>query len=417
MEQSTYTFANVFHVTLIPNHNDPIVKTRGWIRSGPLMDSQKWVGALTAQMITRGTHMHSREEFEDMLEDHSLLYNVSSSGISSFFTEWSGGTPSSVYLKDLIGLAYESLRFPSFPDKELEIVRTQIESGILKNDNDPDIRAKSELLRMLYGPTHPYFSLPMDESIANLKMVTRDDLESFWKNHYGPHHSGIIVVGDIDPDSTLEYMQEVFGAWVQQGSYIETNWDISDFGSDEYEERVVFLPGNASATLLIGQRIAISSRHPDFPALRVAVSALGGGMHSRLFQHVREKKGLSYRTAASLNGVHAMEGYFSAIAMTNPDNMPRTQEETLHVIKEFCEDGITQEELDQEKAVWRGSRAFLGSSYSGIAELAITGMIAGISMPGLDEQISMLSLDEVNSAIGKYINPEKMKVVRAGTVE
>jgi len=416
MEESTHVLNNGLHVTLIPNHSDPIVKVGGWVRSGPLMDSQKWVGSLTAYMIMRGTKMHSREKFEDMLEEHSLLYGIGPSGVSSFFTEWVGGTPSHEHLKDLIGLVYESLQFPSFPKDELEIVRAQKEAAIVKNSNDPDSNAKSEIRRMLYGPTHPLFALSVAENTANLKAVTRDNLESFWKKHYAPGHSGIVVVGDIDPLSVCECIDEVFGGWVQQGSHAEPNWDMSDFGSDEYEERVISLPGNASATLLIGQRMPISSTHSDYPALRIAINALGGGMHSRLFQHVREKHGLSYHAGASLNGMHTMPGYFSAIAMTNPDNISKTQEETWRVITEFCDKGITEEELAQEKAVWRGARAFLGSSFSGIANRVVTDMITGVLRLDLEGYIARLTLDEVNSAIHKYINPTRMKVVRAGSV-
>lgn len=416
MTRHSFILPNGLHVTLIPNSALPIVKAQGWMRGGFALDARQWVGRLVPPMLKRGTLKHSKEEFEDMLDEHALLYNAGASSISNFFVEWSGRALG-VYLKELLALACESLRFPSFPDEELSVLKKQREAGICKNDSDPAYRASNEVLRMLYGPSHPRFPLKAKESIAQLKAVRAEDLQSFWERHYSPGQSGLVVVGDMNVEDARSDIKDIFGEWVgAENSGDGYSYPDDNCETERYEERVVFMPEKASAVLEVGQRLPISSVHPDYPALRTAVGILGGGMSSRLFKHVRAKHGLSYHVSASLDGVHTLSGYFSLFAYTNPDNIQKTQQETLRVLIEFCEEGVTSGELENTKAVLRGSRASQLSSLGGVAQDVVSGKIIGMPSGELEGLVQELSVEEVNLAIRRYINFNKMKVVRAGTV-
>jgi len=420
MEESTRVLSNGLEVILLPNHSLPIVRVKGWIKAGPALASSTWLGKLVSQMLENGTRNYTKKEFGDALDERALEYDVEPSTTSNFFVEWKG-TLIRAYLSELLELAGESLIFPSFPDEELGKLKKRMEAAMRSNESDPEFRAENEVMRMLYGPSHPNYSLPTEEAIVQIRGMRGEDILHFWEERYLPNTSGLVVVGDFDAEVAFVAVQEVFSQWsVREDTQdpVEEDKDhINDFGAEEgYDERTVYLPDKANAVLWIGQRIPISATHTDYPALCTAVNAFGGSFHSRFVQHVREKLGLSYYLRALLDDMNTIPGHFSVFAHTNPDNMQRTHEETWFLLGEFCKNGITQEELDQEKATVSGKLAFGRLSLKGIAKEVVTDKIIGMTRQELEKKILALDLDEVNQAVREYLDPSRMKVVRAGTL-
>lgn len=419
MEKQEYFFLNGFNAVLVPIKALPIVCVRGWVRGGSALDEQKWVGASVPAMLSKGTAMRSREEFEDRLDKYALEYSTRESGESCFFMEWNGRALRK-YAGELLELAAESLRYPSFPNEELEILRARQIAKIRDRKSDPIFRAEDEVLRMIYGPRHPYCAMPYSESISQIRSVSRGDLLSFWEKHYSPNRAGVVLVGDIDPDDARDKLQQVFGSWraVEKSDGNGCDETRNEYRSDRHEERVVFIPEKDSAILQIGQGVSVSSADPVYPALRVAVVILGGGVNSRLFQNVRGKHGLSYAVGASLNSMHTIPGYFSAFAHTNPNNIQKAQEAVTRVINEFWEAGITEEELEQAKQILRGHKDFQLSNLQGIAHYIVLSKIAGLFFDDddIEKRVRRLGVREVNEAIHQHLDPSRMKIVRAGTV-
>jgi len=433
MEIHRYTLDNGFEVVLIPDHTLPITEVRGWIKGGPAcrsgsstLDGQRWLGRIVPSMLTRGTNTYSREEFNGFLDEYALIYGCDVSGNSRFFVEW-WGRAQSVFSKQLLEIMQESLCSPAFPEAELTVLKNQRETSVRRAESDPGTRAQRGGLRMLYGRSHPKFPLETEESIDQLRLVSRDDLQSFWEMHYAPDCSGVVVVGSIDLDIITADIQEIFGKW----SGAHNRRDIPDFDIDAkdlyglvgHEEKTVFIPEKSSATLWVGQRVPIGSTHPDYqadyPALFTAVNALGSGPHSRLFRHVREECRLSYSVGAALPYMFVIPGHVTITADTNPDNILETQEEVFRVLGELYDYGITAEELEREKKVLRGNGLIYRSSLKGIAQEFVINAIAGSSnfIADVDERILKLTVEEVNEVVRKYLDPSLMKIVRAGTVD
>ena len=421
MDRYDYTLSNKMKVTLVPERSLPVVSARGWVKAGSALDSRRLVGDAVRKMIKRGTDMRIREQFEDELDKYGIMYDIGQSGLSAFYVEWDGMTTAR-YTEKLLWAVYESLHFPSFSEGEFELVRKQWEANFRIEASKPEILATEEIPRMIFGPMHPSYSISIEEASAQLKKLTTEDLRLFWGMHYIPEDSGIVLVGDFDPDEMYDLVRNVFEKWdrpTQHHHATDRGFDISDYAEDQsYEERTMFVPNKANATLAIGQGIDMPSlKHSDFPALSLAVGALGGTPHGRLFQHVREGCGLSYNAGATLEEMHTTPGYFMATVQVNPENMTRAHEETWRVIAEFCKNGITHEELEQEKAVYKGRNAFLLSDIKGMAQNLAGKNITGQDIDDFGELISGLTVEEVNTAIHKHLNLSKMKVVRAGTLQ
>jgi len=183
------------------------------------------------------------------------------------------------------------------------------------------------------------------------------------------------------------------------------------------EERTIFIPDKANAAVWLGERVSITSTDERYPALRAANAILSSD--SRLFGYVREELNLSYHVYSQLINMQRMPGYLEVVAWTNFKDVEKTQEAMFHVLDEFVSSGVTQEELDQTSTMMRGRLAVASSSYRGIAQQEVVSMISGAKdfQRTLGRKVAELTVDDVNEAIGEFIHPDEMKIVRAGTIE
>lgn len=427
MEKYEHILENGFKIILIPNHSRPMVEIRGWTRAGyacrsgnATIDSRGWPASLVPQMLTRGTKFHSADEFEDALDVFALHYEAEHSHNSAFFAEWKGKAIRP-YEEELLRLIHESLSCPIFPEEELFVLKKDEEAGLTNALSDVEKCASTEALRMLYGPSHHLFPLSVEESMAQLSLVTRDYLLPFWEKFYTPNRSGIVVVGDINPDIAHPHIEEIFGKLDKADPSCdmpEIDLSPKNFYVEEgYEERTVFVPGKTDAAVCVLKRMAIASSHPDYAALRIAVSILGGDTHSRIFQNVRRKCG-SYDNGAMFHQMHVLPGCLLVFAHNPPEKIRSTQDEVMRVLADFYEHGISDAELDLEKTVHGCRVAQSRSSLSGVAEEHVINHIAGNPnyVEELAQGVAALTLEEVNAAIRKYLDPSDVKVVRAGTI-
>ena len=420
MERHTYVFANGMRVVFLQSKVLPIVKMKGLIRAGPHLHANRWGAAFVPPMLTLGTKRHSREEFAELLDNFALHYSVQVSGLSEFFVKWDGAALRQ-WLPQLFELTEESLRSPSFPEKELAILQRKAVSSLREAADDPAIQAVAEGTRMLYAPKHPFFVSPIDESIERLASVSVADLEQSWNTLYTPNRMSMVVVGDIDSEAAKRQIENLFGSWGSaQQNEVPKERSFQDYVRTDtaVQERTLYFPQKASAIFWAGHCLSITVRDRQFAALSVALNVLGGGMHSRLFAQVRERAGLSYSIHAMFQDPNVIPGHFFVLAFTNPKSIDKLQREVLSVMRTFCEKGITSQELEEARQLYKGKQARLNSSYKGQGEKASMDMITGVPnyLDNLAYEITKLTVDEVNDAILQHIKPDELRIVRAGTI-
>lgn len=414
-----YLLDNGLRVILLANHSFPTVTMQGWIPSGWANNTRnRHIASLVSGLLKNGTQLHSREEFEDCLDEFSLILRIGSSESSPFLTQWNAKSLSQD-VSHLFALTFEALTTPSFPEEELSILKKRKESVLRISAADPTREASQEASRMIYPDGHLLHPLDPEESLRQLGEVTGDDLHRFHNTSYGPVGSGIAVVGDFDEEEILAMIDVTFGQWAQKHTFVTGEYapPPKDF---QYEERVVFIPEKENAEVRVAQYVDLDRKNPDYVALNAAVNILGSGMTSRLFEEVREKSGLSYSVRASLSPMMtSMPAHFYAFAHTNPENIHRAQEKMQEVISLWYQEGITQEELDNEVAGQLGLNAYYSSTMEYVATLILLGEILGESDFGKRDmdKLRELTVEEVNAVISKYLDPATMKVVRAGSVD
>ena len=104
------------------------------------------------------------------------------------------------------------LLHPSFPEKELERLRTQRLSALLRQVDSPPAIAGLVFPKLLYGESHPY-GRPNAGTPKSVKGLTRDDVVSFYKTLFVPNNAALIVVGDITPDAIIPVLESALKDW------------------------------------------------------------------------------------------------------------------------------------------------------------------------------------------------------------
>ncbi|WP_425475554.1 M16 family metallopeptidase [Mesorhizobium quangtriensis] len=301
---------------------------------------------------------------------------------------------------DLLKLAVEQPRFDAAP---IDRIRAQIVAGIVANARDPETAAQVKWQEALYGD-HPY-ARPDDGTEETLATITVDDLRAYHKAIFAKDTLNVSVVGAIDAETLKRKLDDLFGELPEKADLRPVPMVDLKLGQ---EVRVDYdLPQTSLQLAFPG--VARSS--PDFFPAYVMNEILGGGgaFSSRLFNEVREKRGLAYGVSSGVVTNKYSSGLVIRTA-TRSDRAPETLGVIRDVIRRMTEEGPTEKELAATKKYIIGSYALnnLDSSEAIAATLlSLQQEDLGIDyMQRRDALINGVTLEQVKEVARKLLSVE-----------
>lgn len=319
----------------------PMVVMSLLLKTGAAADppEKQGVANLTGELLTRGTEHHTAQALAEQLD---FLGTSLSVGVSYDSTAV-GLTTLTKTLDASFGLLAEVLLTPVFPADEFERIRTEIEGGLQSREEDPGWVANKVFKETLY-PRHPYGRLVTGRA-ETLARITPADVRRFHATYYRPNNMIIAVAGDISHTRATELCSTYFSDWAA-GGLPDPNWPPE---SDGHARQLNLHRPVSQANILVGHR-GIARSHPDYYAVMLMNHILGGGgFGSRLMDRIRGEKGYVYSIGSYFSaGKHP--GPFSVSLQTRNESAQQALDETLAVIRQFVQDGPTDEELAAAKA-------------------------------------------------------------------
>jgi zinc protease len=315
-----------------------------------------------------------------------------------------------------MALLAEELRYPLFDAKEFELLKTQNINNLKQGLTDPGTQGSIALSQTMYPKGHPNYQTAIEESIDNLEAVTLEDLKAFHKTYFGPAGMHLVAVGDVDTKQLYVSVINAFKGW--KGG-ITTKATFKEPAKANAITKVVTIPQKPSANLYIGQYTGIERNDKDFMPFYIGTSILGGGFLGRLMQTVRDRDGLTYGIYASHSGHNNAGGYWNVEATFNPSLFQKGLDATMIEIKQWVNKGITAEELASRKSNIAGSFKVGMATTSGLAGTILSFVERGLEPSYIDQypkDVDAVTLDEVNQAIKKYIDLEKLIIIKAGSL-
>jgi zinc protease len=241
-------------------------------------------------------------------------------------------------------------------------------------------------------------------------------MKAFHGAFYGAQAADFSAVGDFDVDATKALVTELFGSWNAQKPYerIPKLMTVVKGSAQSIET-----PDKANAFFIAGEPMAIQDTDSDYPAMLMANYILGGGaLKNRLADRIRQKEGISYGVGSQF-GADAWDkvGSWGGYAIYAPQNVSRLETAFQEELARAIKDGFTNDELAFAKHAWLQGQAVGRNEDAGVARdlaayLPLSRTFAYDA--DLEKQVSALTVDQVNAALRKYLDPSKLAIVKAG---
>lgn len=394
---------------------DDVVTITGSLAAGDVFspDKNSMIADLTGNMLDKGTVENDKFALAAKLENLGASINFSVSTHTLDFN-------AKCLTKDLpvvIDLLAEQLRYPAFNETELEKLKAQRAGALAQQLESTNSRAGEKLTNLIFPEGHPNNQMPVQKLIDDASSVTLADVKAFHEKYYGPASMILVAVGDVDKDTLEGAVKNSFGGWT--GGIEHPEFDDATVVTESKTE-IVPMEDKTSATLTIGQITGLQKTDEDYLPFFVANQVLGGGgFTGRLMSIIRDDEGLTYGIFSTQTGDIFSDGYWYISGTFSPDLLAQGYSSTMRELKRWVKDGITQEDLDKTKQRLVGSYKVQLATTNGLAGQLLSFIERGFGPEYMDEYpelVEALTLDEVNSTIQKYIDPDKVVVVVAGTV-
>lgn len=245
-------------------------------------------------------------------------------------------------------------------DEDVDSERTVVLEEIAMRDDDPSDLVHDLFAETLYGDGP--IGRPILGTVESITNMSRKSVHSYYKKKYLPENLVVAVAGNVKHDRVVERVTEVLGEFLHSAAKPAALRPSTKVKARGLGEVGLIFRKSEQANILLGFPSIDRNDERRF-ALSVLTSALGGGMSSRLFQEVREKRGLAYSVYASMQQF-AGGGILSLYAGCNPEKATEVTTIFRDVLGDVMSSGLSEEELERAKGQVAGSMV-LGQEDSG----------------------------------------------------
>ena len=398
-------------ILLVERHENPIIDLEVSFKGAGSVanpDGKSQVAEFTAALLTDGTQELDEEAFNAEAD------NIGAQISSDSNTESASAGFRSLSKADIrdkaANLLNHSLTRPRFDEAVFRRRQTQSITGLQQQETTPDYTATRELTKLIY-PKHPYGS-GANITVDSLKRVNLDDIRAFHRTHYGKDNAIVAIVGDINRKQADRLVKNVLNGLPERSSAAK---NVPPVQQQPAQRRDIPFAGE-QAQVLLGMPL-IKRHDPDYYALVAGNYILGGGgFDSRLMKVLRDRHGYTYGVHSTLEPA-TEAGMFTIGYSTQKKNTKDSLVQAQAVIKQFIEEGPTEEELAQAKANIIGSFPLRFDSNAKLVKyLSIIGHhnLPNDYLEAYPKAIGKLTVEQVKDAWQRRVKPEDLHIVVVG---
>jgi len=405
----SFTLANGMKVYVVEEKALPILTAALVSRAGSENTSAGKAGlaSLTARTMGEATASHDLTALSEAQERIGTSINVnagmdSATGSMTVLTN---------HAREGMGLFSEVIEHPAFNNDDLERLRKQRLISIQQETDSVSAMAQRVGPKLLYAD-QPY-GFSANGTTETVTSFTRADVTNFYKDHYGPKDSALVLVGDLTVADAHKLAEEYFGKWTSTAS---SGAAIPAAPTPQPTHVVIVDKPGAPQTALLAYGFGVPISSPDLQTLQVMNYTLGGAFASRINMNLREKNGYTYGASSSF-ALYREGGPFVAGGLVRTDVTGPAAKELMFEIKRFPDNPPTEEELKQAKDARIQS---LPGQFETTASIA--GSMGGIFLYNrpltyyatLPEKYRSVTAEGVARVAKEDIHPDALIIVAAG---
>ncbi len=311
---------------------------------------------------------------------------------------------------DLLADLFHQSRFSSAEiEKEKQVILEEIR--MVKDDPE-------DLVHELHGKDvlglHP-LGRPILGEPEVMTRLRRRDLLRYLQNQYHPEKTVVSIAGNFKLETLLPQLNTYFGGWSREQS--SESPEATPWLSNASSCARVYRKRLEQVHLCMGLK-GLPIGHPDRYTANVLNTILGGGVSSRLFQQLREKRGLAYTIYSHLSGF-SDGGLLTIYAATRSEEVETVVQQVCKEIKKLCRRGVTEVELQRTKTQLKGNLMLgLEGTYGRMNKLAKNEMYQGryVSLQEMIRGIERISVDDINQLSRQLLDINGLVVTALGPV-
>jgi zinc protease len=348
------------------------------------------VGNLVASLIDEGSADLDSKTFHERLDRRAI--ELSFSVTRDYFRG------SLRMLKDNKDEAFDLLRMSltsaHLESGDVERIRSQIMSGLRRDTSNPNALAGRKFLELAFGD-HPY-GRQASGTLDSVPGITVDDMRDYIRRVLAKDTLKVAVVGDVDPATLGKLLDQTFGTLPAKSSLTP----VPDVTAAKPPQRANVSLDVPQTVITFGSP-GVMRHDPNFMAAYVVNHILGGGgLSSRLYREVREKRGLAYSVYGSLLWMDH-SALFIGNTGTRADRAGDTIEAINTEISRMAEEGPNQQELDEAKSYLKGSQMLQLDTSSKLASGLLQYQLDKLPIDYLEKRnaiVDAVTLDDAKKA-------------------
>lgn len=398
---------NGLRILVVESHKQPIVSLSLSFAAGSANDpiGKEGLANMVAALLTKGAGSRSAEQVSEAIEGAG---GSLSAGAGSDFLSLS-----STVLKPSLPLAFEligdaAIR-PAFPEKEVELLRTQTLSALQVQLTQPEAIADQAFRRALYGQ-NPYGRSAVP---ASVKATTRADIVAYHRGRLRPAGALLVVAGDVTLAEVRALALKATRGWV--GAPPPAPLSLAVPTRTKTDLILVHRPGSVQSNIIVGN-LTYLPNDPRVYAAAVTNQVLGGGASSRLFLLLREQKSWTYG-AFSRYARRKRLGYFAASTEVRTEVTDSALKELLSQLRRIASEPVPAAELEAAKGSLTGSFPLSIESADQVAGAAADVRLYGLAPDYLQTyrvKLGAVTAEQARATAASTIRPGAAAIVVVG---
>ncbi len=401
-----FKLTNGIPVSLIEAGSQDVTRIDWVFPAGSIQAEVPLLASTVANLIFEGTETRSSSQISETLDFYGAYLNAQTYHHNSVITLFCLTRD----LPVLLPLVEDIIKNATFDPIEFDIYLNKRRQEHLLESDKVKIIAARKFSQVLFGEDHPY---GRKLELYHFDTLKREALIDFYKNAYTPQDCRIVVAGQPGSD-----LKELLGTYFGSPQWNPGPFNQNGVGAIQPMEQKFHLierEGALQSALRIGRPL-FNNQHPDFIALQVVNTILGGYFGSRLMMSVREDKGLTYGIGSSIMPFRK-SGMWMIASEVKGEMRQAAIDAIFEEMKRLIKEPVSEHELGLVKNYMLGEllRNFDGPFSSADIYRSLMEFDLDFSFYAeMAKQIRSITAEKIQSLASEYLNPEDFYVVVAG---
>ncbi len=398
------TLPNGLRVFIMENRWTASVSVDLWVKAGSRYETPQnnGISHFVEHLLFKGTSKRTAKEISREI--------AGVGGLMGATTYWEYTHLHISILPHHLGLALEILADVAQNSLMTEEMIEKERKVILEEISLANIYPPSYVLNLVSQTHFPENSLgmPISGTPETVKALQRSNLREFYQGHYTANNVLLTIVGNVDSQTVQGSIRENFNSWPKKDLPLASFFPPQRQSKFKEVKERKFL----DQAIVVVALQAMGRKDPDRPIFEVINAVLGSGGNSRLYQEIREKRGLSY-LVGSLYHPLSDTGFWGTYAGTDPKNIKQVQSLIFAEFQKIRQEPLSPQELDEIKSFIRGRTLIRNESNAALADFVASGLLdASWELPGeFLAKVEAVRAEDVLRVAQTYLRDDQLNVI------